>query len=108
VAADIVGERLECGAEGDLVGEGAAVGGAVVVGIDAGTDGGVAVEGAASASGTGTNDGGCDDVCLVVELGTGAAGRDHLEPVEQLLMRLGDQLHAGDCAEPDQRLLQLS
>jgi hypothetical protein len=46
MAADLVGERVECGAEsGDLVGEtgdGAAVGRATVVRVDDGTDGWVA------------------------------------------------------------------
>jgi hypothetical protein len=37
----------------------------------------------------------------------GPAGREHSEPVEQLLLRLGDQLHAGDGIEPDERSLLL-
>jgi hypothetical protein len=57
VAADLVGERVHCGAEGgDLVGEAgerAAGRGAVAVFLDDGADGGVAVEGGPTDPGAG-------------------------------------------------------
>ena len=80
MVADLVGECVQCGAKGgDLVseaGDGAAVGGALAVCLDHGTNGGVAVEGAAAESGAG-GDGGSLTVVAGRDATAGALRSDY-------------------------------